>query len=92
MDDPFTWIRTLHQPFYLKPSLTFLFVLEVETALRRINNRMNSPFERAEFLTHVHQHYLQLAYDECFEVLDASEKKEALVASCVKKIKEKIGD
>jgi dTMP kinase len=92
METPCAWIRALHEPFYLQPALTFLFVLDIETALQRIDDRVKSPFERAEFLTQVQQYYLQLAADECFEVLDATEKKETLAERCVKKIKEKMRD
>ena len=91
MEEPFAWIRTLHQSFYLEPTLTFLFVLDVEIALQRIANRVKSPYERAEFLTQVQQYYLQLADEECFVVLDASEKKEILADECAKKIMEKMG-
>jgi dTMP kinase len=91
MDEPFTWVRTLHQPFYLQPTLTFLFVLDIETALKRIESRVNSPFERAEFLTQVQQLYLQLAHEESFEVLDATENVEILANKCVQMIKKKMG-
>ena len=91
IDKPSAWIRTLHQPFFLQPTLTFLFVLDVKTALQRIADRVSSPFERAGFLSEVQQQYLRLAETENFTVLDATEKKEMLADSCARKIREKIG-
>lgn len=90
--NPFDWIRSLHRPFYLPPSLTFLFVLDVDTALHRIQNRHHSPFEQRDFLEKVQNNYLKLAQEEPFEVLDATESKDTLAEKCVKKIREEMGD
>ena len=33
IDKPLAWIRTLHQPFFLEPTLTFLFVINEKIAI-----------------------------------------------------------
>ncbi|MDD3492948.1 MAG: dTMP kinase [Candidatus Thermoplasmatota archaeon] len=92
VQSPFDWIRSLHRPFYLPPCLTFLFVLDVDTALHRIRDRCHSPFERRDFLEQVQHNYVHLAREEHFEVLDATESREALAEICIKKIREEMGD
>jgi len=92
VDSPIEWLKKIHAPFYIKPDLTFLFVLDPEIAIGRINDRRLSPFERIPFLKKVQENYIILADNENrFIKLDATESKEKLKEICLKIIEKEMG-
>ncbi len=89
IETPLAWLRGLHRPFCILPDLTFLFVLDPDVALRRIDDRALSPFEHNVFLQEVQDNYRRLAREEDrFVVLDATLPSETLVDICKEKIEE----
>ena len=92
VNSPIEWLKNIHTPFYLKPDLTFLFILKPEIAIERIKDRELSPFEKASFLEKVQENYIKLAdAEKRFIKLDAIESKEKLKERCLKIIEEEIG-
>ena len=91
IDEPVQWLRDLHRPFSCTPDLTFLFILDPDVALRRIDDRALSPFEHRAFLEQVQENYRRLAREEeRFVVLDATLSPDVLVEKCKEKIREKM--
>lgn len=89
VDEPLRWLQDLHHPFCITPDLTFLFVLEPEEALRRIDGRTLSPFEHRSFLEGVQDNYRHLARgEERFVILDATRSPDELQQHCKEKIME----
>lgn len=73
--DPVQWIRSLYQPWNLRPDRTLLFVLEPSLALQRMQSRSGrEKFEQLEFLQSVDQNFRRLAArePERFVLIDAS--------------------
>ncbi len=88
-DDPVRWLRDLHRSFAVTPDLTFLFMLDPEVALRRIDDRTLSPFERSAFLGQVQDNYRRLArMENRFVVLDATLSPDELHRQCMDRIAE----
>ena len=87
--NPERWIKNIHEPFLLKPDLTFLFVLPVNVAIKRIGNRKKTIFEKKEFLERVQENYIKIAENEKdrFVIVDANKSKEDVANECYKKIK-----
>jgi dTMP kinase len=86
MKNPLLWLQTIHHLFYLEPDLTFLFVIEPQKALQRIN-RKRSAFEKKDFLERVQKNYLALTNnDKRFIILDATLSIEELTKRCIDKI------
>jgi dTMP kinase len=83
ISNPLKWLQQIHKPFYLKPDVTFLFVLEPSVAISRIK-RAYSTFEDIDFLTQVQNKYVKIAsLDKRFMVLDATKNIDELVDSCI---------
>jgi len=60
--DPPGWLRALHDGWTILPDRTFLLLVPVEEALRRLPPaRRREHFEDAPFLARVHRNYLALA-------------------------------
>jgi dTMP kinase len=73
--DPVQWIRSLYQPWNLRPDRTLLFVLDPNLALQRMQSRSGrEKFEQLEFLQSVDQNFRHLAArePERFVLIDAS--------------------
>ena len=89
MKNPEKWIKNAHEPFLLKPDLTFLFILPVNVAIERIGNRKKTIFEKKEFLERVQKNYIKIAEDEKdrFVIVDANKSKEEVASECYEKIK-----
>lgn len=81
--DPIKWLKELSTNRIIIPDRTFIFVIEPEKSLARIENRDKLiPFERITFLEKVHENYLKLAVGRQFKKIDASKKIEELVNIC----------
>jgi len=87
IDNPIHWLKELSQPRIPKPNRTFLFVIEPNAALQRIQHRDTLiPFEKQQFLEKVHHNYLQLAREKRFLKLDATQSVQELVELCMEDI------
>jgi dTMP kinase len=60
--DPMGWLRALHDGWTVVPDRTFLLVIPVDEAMKRLpRDRRREHFEDAPFLEKVHRNYLALA-------------------------------
>jgi len=85
--DAVTWLQDTEMAFDLKPDLTLLFDVDVETALRRVSQRgAAEKFERRDLLERVRANYLRLAKEESrrFARIDASRAPDAVVADALR--------
>ena len=77
--DAFNFVRRLHDPWTIKPDLTFLFDIPPEVSCARCKDRgAQTKFERVDFLNDVRKNFKQLAKEESerFVILDAEKKPE----------------
>ena len=89
LDNPIHWLQSLSNNRILTPDRTFLFDLDPDIALKRIQNRDELiPFEKVSFLKTVRSNYLALAKEPRFRILDATNSIDTLVEKCVKDILE----
>jgi dTMP kinase len=82
LPDALTWLKRVHEGWTLRPDLTFLLVIPVDEALRRLaSNTHREHFERGEILEKVQQTYLKLASDDParFVIIDGLKKKDEIV-------------
>lgn len=73
--DAFRFVRRLHEPWTVKPDLTFLFDIPPEISCKRCKDRgAQTKFERVDFLNAVTANFKILAAEEPerFVVLDAT--------------------
>ncbi len=91
-ESSYRWIDCIHKPFIIKPDLTFLFILPVEVAMKRIGAREKTFYEKGEFLKKVQENYLKLARaePERFFMIDATKPVDEVAEICYKKIMEMI--
>lgn len=87
IQNPIHWLQELSKNKILIPDRTYLFDIEPEIALQRIQDREELiPFEKTKFLKKVRQNYLDLATEPQFMILDATQSIEKLVKTCIKDI------
>lgn len=81
LPDPLGWLRQMHDGWSVRPDRTFLFVLPVEEALRRIATKKQEYFEEATILEAVQKNYLDLAAADPsrFVLVDALLEKEEIL-------------
>lgn len=81
--NPIKWLKELSKNRIIIPDRTFIFVINPEESLRRIQNRSKLiPFEKISFLEKVHKNYLKLAVGKRFMKLDATKKIGELADIC----------
>ncbi|MDD1679145.1 MAG: dTMP kinase [Methanomicrobiales archaeon] len=91
---PLSWLEALHAGWTLRPDRTFLLILPVEEAMRRIGDHENREhFESPEILARVQSRYLDLASADPtrFVIIDALKEKEeihAFVESAIRRLAE----
>jgi len=84
MTDPVQWLKDLSKNRFPLPDKTFLFDISPEEAMNRIQDRDELiPFEKVTFLTNVRKHYLRLATEERFIIIDATDPIETIVQHCL---------
>lgn len=87
IDNPIKWLKELSNDRILLPDRTYIFDINPNEALARIQNRNNLiPFERINFLEKVHKNYLILAKGKRFLKIDATKTIDELVYICLKDI------
>ena len=71
------WLLRMNEKVIIQPDLTFLFDIDPEKGLERVESRgEKSKFERLEFLSEVRKNYLKLAKKFDFVIIDASRTRE----------------
>lgn len=94
IEDPLSWVRTIHRGWTIVPDLTLLFDIEPEIAVERCGNRGNkTKFEKIEFLNGVREIFHKLAAEEPerFVIIDANRPVEEIEKEVVKKVLAAIG-
>ncbi|MCL2549352.1 MAG: dTMP kinase [Methanimicrococcus sp.] len=89
--DAFNFVRRLHEPWTIKPDLTFLFDIPPEVSCERCKDRgAQTKFERVDFLNAVTANFSRLAKDEPerFVILDAEAAPEVNEKIILEKIRE----
>jgi dTMP kinase len=77
--DAFNFVRRLHEPWTIKPDLTFFFDIRPEVSCERCKDRgVQTKFERVDFLKEVTANFRKLAEDEPerFVIIDAEKPPE----------------
>ncbi len=85
------WIREVHQPFFIKPDLTFLLYIEPEKAIERIKDRKLTLYEYVDFLKKVQNNYIEIAKkeQERIFIINAEKEKEKIVEECMQILRER---
>lgn len=84
------WIYKVHEPFLLKPDITFLLKISPEKAIERINKRKLILYEKTDFLEKVQKKYMEIAEKEDrFVIIDAEKSKEEIVNECFNILKKR---
>jgi dTMP kinase len=90
--DPEAWLTAVHDGWSVRPDLTILLLVPVETAVSRISGRGETEhFEREEFLAAVQQNYLVRAAQDPdrFLLIDAVQTPETILAFAEKSIRQR---
>ena len=84
MNDPIHWLQDLSKNRFPLPDHIFLFNIDPEQAMKRIEDRDGLiPFEKVSFLKKVAKNYLKLAKGNHFTILDATQSIEKLTQECL---------
>ncbi len=87
MKNPIKWLKDLSEGRIILPDRTFLFDIEPNEAMKRIQNReVLIPFEKVSFLIKVQKNYLHLSKGKQFKIIDATKPIETLIEECLKYI------
>ena len=87
IDDPMKWLKDMSKERIIVPDKTFVFFIDPEKAISRINHRDNLiPFEKVDFLEKVQKNYEKLAKGKRFLKIDATKPKKELTDLCIKEI------
>jgi dTMP kinase len=85
--NPLKWLTELSEGRILIPDRTFLFNIDPEESLARIQHRTELiPFERLAFLEKVQRNYLTVSKGKRFVQVDATQPIETLVNLCYEDI------
>jgi len=87
VNNPIKWLQELSKDRIIIPDRTFVFVIDPDKSLNRIQDRDKLiPFEKKKFLEKVHKNYLKLSKGERFKNVDATKSIEELVDICCRDI------
>lgn len=96
LPEPMQWLKDVHEGWTIKPDRTFLLVLPVEEALKRLKKDRDKPehFECGNVLEEVLNNYLEIAEKdpERFIIIDTLKDKEEItkfVADCIRQMSHK---
>ena len=71
------WLKAMNYHVIIEPDITFLFDIDPEVGLERVESRgSKSKFEALEYLKEVRSNYLKIAKERNFVIIDASMTKE----------------
>jgi dTMP kinase len=83
LKNPLKWLEELSDGRILIPDRTFLFIIDPQISLARIQNRAELvPFERLSFLEKVHANYLKVSKGKRFIQVDATQPIDEVVQCC----------
>lgn len=83
LKNPLKWLQELSSGRIIIPDRTYLFVIDPQTSLARIQHRTELiPFEKLAFLEKVHRNYLTVSKEKRFLHLDATKPIDKLVQLC----------
>jgi len=91
---PVSWIQEVFRPWNVVPDMTLLFLLDPESALKRIGSRPGKEkFEHLEFLRSVDENFRSMASGETgrFVLIDAAQDEEAVARDATKAALELLG-
>jgi dTMP kinase len=83
LDDPFGYVRSIHEPFSRPPDATLYLDVDPDTAAERSGG--TNKFERADYLSAVRENYERLLADdpERFVRIDATQPPQAVLDDVV---------
>ena len=85
------WLKMLNNKVTIEPDVTFLFDIDPELGLERVESRgSKSRFERIGYLREVRKNYLRIAKEHDFVIIDASKSREEVLADVMRHISEVI--
>jgi dTMP kinase len=90
--DPVLWLRAVNAPIIRQPDITFYFMIEPETAMKRMQDRdEKSKFEKLGFLKKVAAIYEEMSLsDPSAHVIDASRPLEEVFAEVLKAVQQNV--
>jgi dTMP kinase len=81
------WLKAMNDNVIMEPDITFLFDIDPEIGLERVESRgSKSKFEALEYLREVRSNYLRIAKERGFIIIDASMPKEKVIDLVMKHI------
>ena len=92
--DPVSWIQGISRPWNILPDMTLLFLLEPESALKRMQSRSGrEKFERLEFLRLVDENFRAIAALEPrrFVLIDAGQSEKAVAKEATDAVLDLVG-
>lgn len=92
--DPVSWIQSILRPWNILPDMTLLFLLEPESALKRMQSRSGrEKFERLEFLRLVDENFRAIAALEPrrFVLIDAGQSEKAVAKEATDAVLDLVG-
>jgi dTMP kinase len=90
MNNPIRWLKELSNDHILIPDITFLFIIDPEKAMMRIQDRNELiPFEKVSFLDKVQRNYEKLAVDDRFKIINAELSIDEITEICIDEITKK---
>jgi dTMP kinase len=83
IENPMKWLQELSKNRFPIPNITFIFDINPEIAIKRIQDRDDLiDFEKVSFLENVRKNYLTLAKQKHCVIIDASNPIHELVEQC----------
>jgi len=81
------WLKAMNDEVIMEPDITFLFDIDPEAGLERVESRgSKSKFEALEYLREVRSNYLRIAKERGFVIIDASMPMEKVADEVLKHI------
>jgi dTMP kinase len=92
MPDPVLWLRAVNAPIIRRPDITFYFMIEPGTAMRRMRDRdEKSKFEKLGFLKKVASIYEEMSLsDPSAHVIDASRPLDEVFAEVLRAVQQNV--
>lgn len=85
------WLKTINSRVIIKPDVTFLFDIDPEKAMERINKRGEpSRFEKLEYQRKVREQYLAIGEEYGFIKIDADRERAEIADEVISIVKERM--
>lgn len=87
INNPIKWLKELSDNQIITPDITFLFIIDPEKAVKRIQDRDELiPFEKVSFLDKVQKNYEKLAVEDRFKIINAEMSIKEIIEICINEI------